>query len=165
MVNHMYMCKLLLIIGLKIFDNVLLTYKSIVTYQGKKFLSSILVIISQFMFYTIIKEVMLDDSVTIIIAISISSGIGNYIAFMINDKFKKDSKWTFFLTSSDKDDVLRLCNYLVENKIKYLANHGLNRKGQETINVIAYSKTKDQSRLIEEYLNNTESKYLKEINR
>jgi HEAT repeat protein len=67
--------------------------------------------------------------------------------------------------NSDKEDVLRLCNYLVENKIKYLANHGLNRKGQETINVIAYSKTKDQSRLIEDYLKNTKSKYLKEINR
>lgn len=68
------------------------------------------------------------------------------------------------MTSSDKDDVLRLCNYLVENNIKYLANYGINRKGIETINVIAYSKTKDQSRLIEKYLAETKSKYLKEIN-
>ena len=150
---------------IKIIDNILLTIKTITTYKGYKILSSILVIISQLLFYLIIQQVVSDNTLDIIILIAISSGIGNYIAFLINDKFKKDDKWTFFLTSSDKEDVLRLCNYLVENKIKYLANHGLNRKGQETINVIAYSKTKDQSRLIEDYLKNTKSKYLKEINR
>lgn len=149
----------------KILDNVILTLKSIYTYQNKKILSSILVVISQLMFYIIIKQVIADDSMTTVLVISFASGIGNYIAFLINDKFKKDDKWQYHMTSSDKDDVLRLCNYLVSHNIKYLANHGLNRKGQETINVIAYSKTKDQSRLIEDYLKNTKSKYLKEINR
>lgn len=150
---------------IKVIDNIILTAKSLATYKGMKIISSILVIISQLLFYLVIDQVINDSTILAIVIVSISSGIGNYIAFLINDKFKKDSKWTFFLTSSDKDDVLRLCNYLVDHKIKYLANHGLNRKGQETINVIAYSKTKDQSRLIEEYLKNTESKYLKEINR
>lgn len=155
-----------ILLGLvKVIDNIVLTAKSLTTYKGMKIISSILVVISQLLFYLVIDQVINDSTILAIVIVSISSGIGNYIAFMINDKFKKDSKWTFFLTSSDKDDVLRLCNYLVDHKIKYLANHGLNRKGQETINVIAYSKTKDQSRLIEEYLKNTESKYLKEINR
>lgn len=149
----------------KIIDNIVMVLKSITTYKGQKIFSSILVIISQLLFYLVVQQVVNDNTILAIIIVSISSGIGNYIGFLINDKFKKDDKWTFFLTSSDKEDVLRLCNYLVENKIKYLANHGLNRKGQETINVIAYSKTKDQSRLIEDYLKNTKSKYLKEINR
>lgn len=155
----------IILIIIKILDNIILTLKSIYTYKNKKILSSIFVVISQLMFYVIIKQVIADDSMVTILVVSFASGIGNYIAFLINDKFKKDDKWIFFLTSSDKDDVLRLCNYLVENKIKYLANHGLNRRGEETINVIAYSKTKDQSRLIENYLKNTDSKYLKEINR
>ena len=155
----------IILIIIKILDNIILTLKSIYTYKNKKILSSIFVVISQLMFYVIIKQVIADDSMATILVVSFASGIGNYIAFLINDKFKKDDKWIFFLTSSDKDDVLRLCNYLVENKIKYLANHGLNRRGEETINVIAYSKTKNQSRLIENYLKNTDSKYLKEINR
>lgn len=150
---------------IKICDNIICTGKSIATYMNKKLLSSILVVLSQLMFYMIIKQVIADDSLTTIIVISIASGVGNYIAFEIADKFKADDKWQFHMTSSDKDDVLRLCNYLVEHNIKYLANHGINRQGQETINVIAYNKTKDQSRLIENYLKNTNSKYLKEINR
>lgn len=150
---------------IKILDNIILTLKSIYTYKNKKILSSIFVVISQLMFYVIIKQVIADDSMATILVVSFASGIGNYIAFLINDKFKKDDKWQYHMTSSDKEDVLRLCNYLVQHKIKYLANHGLNRRGEETINVIAYSKTKDQSRLIENYLKNTDSKYLKEINR
>lgn len=155
-----------ILLGLiKVIDNIIMVLKSITTYKGQKILSSILVIISQLIFYLVVQQVVNDNSLLAIIIVSTASGIGNYIGFLINDKFKKDDKWVFYLTSSDKDDVLRLCNYLVEHKIKYLANHGLNRKGQETINVIAYSKTKDQSRLIEDYLKNTDSKYLKEINR
>lgn len=150
---------------IKILDNIILTAKSILQYRGAKIISSVFVVISQLLFYFIISKVVEDDSLLTIIIISVASGIGNLIAFPILDKCKKDDKWQFHLTSSDKDDVLRLCNYLVENNIKYLANHGINRKGQETINVIAYSKTKDQSRLIEKYLAETKSKYLKEINR
>lgn len=148
---------------IKICDNIILTAKSIATYKGQKVLSSILVAVSQLLFYLVIDQVVNDSTMAAIIVVAISSGIGNYVAFVINDKFKKDDKWVFYLTSSDKNDVLKLCNYLVEHKIKYLANHGINRKGKETINVIAYSKTKDQSRLIEKYLKNSKSKYLKEI--
>ena len=36
-------------------------------------------------------------------------------------------------------------------------------EGKHTINVIAFSKSKDESRLIEDFLKYTESKYLKEI--
>lgn len=150
---------------IKILDNVIMTGKTIATYKNKKLLSSILVTISQLMFYTIIKQVISDNSALTIIVVSVASGIGNYVAFEIADRFKLDDKWQYHLTSSDREDVMCLCNYLVENNIKYLANHGLTRKGKETINVIAYSKTKEQSRLIENYLKNTKSKYLKEINR
>lgn len=148
---------------IKIIDNIILTAKSITTYKNQRILSSILVTVSQLLFYMVIKQVISDDSVLTIFIVSISSGIGTYLAFVINDRFKKDNKWMFILCSSDVEDIKRLCNYLVENNIKYQANYGLTRKGENTINVIAFSKTKQQSRLIEKYLENTNSKYLKEI--
>jgi hypothetical protein len=98
-----------------------------------------------------------------IIIVSVSSGVGNYVAFLINGKFKKDAKWSMALTSSDKEDVERLCNYLATNKIKYIASDGYNRRMEHTINIIAFSKTKAESRLIEQYLKTSNSKYLKEI--
>lgn len=148
---------------IKIFDNVILTAKSIATYKEYKIISSILVVISQLIFYLVINQVINDNTILAIVIVSVSSGVGNYIAFLINNKFKKDTKWTIVLTSSDREDVKRFCNYLVEHKIKYVANDGYNRRMESTINIIAFSKTKSESRLIEEYLKTTNSKYLREI--
>lgn len=148
---------------IKILDNIVLTFKSIATYKEKKILSSILVVISQLIFYLVIDQVIEDNTLMAIIIVSVSSGIGNYIAFALNSRFKKAAKWTFIITSSNLSDIQNLCNYLAEHKIKYIANDGYTRKGNKTINVIAFSKSKDESRLIEKFLKHTESKYLKEI--
>ena len=148
---------------IKVFDNVVMTAKSIATYKEKKIISSILVMISQLIFYLVIDQVIEDNTILAIIIVSVSSGIGNYVAFWINGHFKKDAKWTMCLTTSDAEDVKRFCSYLVEHKIKYMAFDGYNRRMEHTINIIAFSKTKAESRLIEEYLRTTKSKYLKEI--
>lgn len=148
---------------IKILDNIILTFKSISTYKEQKFISSILVVISQLIFYLVIDKVISDNTLLSIIIVSVSSGVGNYIAFAINSKLKKAAKWTFIITSSNLDDIQNLCNYLVEHGIKYIANDGYTRKGNHTINVIAFSKSKQESRLIESFLATTESKYLKEI--
>jgi uncharacterized protein YebE (UPF0316 family) len=148
---------------IKIIDNIVLTAKSIATYKEQKILSSILVVISQLIFYLVIDQVIEDNTLTAIVIVSIFSGIGNLLAFFINDKFKKDTKWTFIITSSNLNDIQKLCNHLAEHKIKYIANDGYTRKGEHTINVMAFSKSKEESRLIERFLVSTESKYLKEI--
>ena len=153
-----------LLLGLvKALDNVVLAFKSIVTYKERKILSSVLVVISQLIFYLVIDKVISDNSLKSIIIVSIASGLGNYIAFSINGKLKKAAKWTFIIASSNLNDIQKLCSYLAEHNVKYIANDGYTRKGEHTINVMAFSKSKDDSRLIEKFLENTESKYLKEI--
>lgn len=155
----------ILLFAIKILDNIVLTAKSIFQYRGAKIVSSVLVFVSQIVFYFVVAKVVEDDSAMTIILIAVASAIGNLIAFPILDKCKKDDKWQYHLTSSDRNDVVNLCRYLAQHNIKYLANFGMNRSEKETVNVIAYSKTKNQSRLIEKYLSETKSKYLKEINR
>ena len=148
---------------IKIIDNIISTAKNITQYKEQKILSSILVAVSQLIFYLVIDQVISDNTLLAIVIVAISSGVGNYIAFLINARFKKDVKWTFVITSFNVNDLQNLCNYLVEHKIKYIASDGYTRKGEATINVMAFSKSKNDSRLIERFLENTESKYLKEI--
>ena len=148
---------------IKVVDNILGTIKSIATYKEMKILSSILVVVSQLIFYLVVSKVISDNSLLMITIVSISAGIGNYIAFVLNDKFKKDVKYTMVLTSSDIEDVKNFCAYLTEHNIKHIANSGFDRAMECTIHIIAFSKTKAESRLIEKYLKTTESKYLKEI--
>lgn len=157
------MMEYMLLALIKMLDNIILTVKTIATYKEQRILSSMLVVVSQLIFYLIINQVINDSTILAIIIVSVSSGIGNLLAFLINDKFKRDTKWTFVITSSDVSDIKRLCNYLAKNKIKYIANDGYNRKSEHTINVMAFSKNKNDSRLIESYLLNSSSKYLKEI--
>lgn len=153
-----------IILGLvKILDNIIITAKSIAQYKELKIISSILVIISQLIFYFVISQIIEDNSILCIIIVSVSSGLGNLLAFQINDKVKRDTKWTFVIASSNLDDIQNLCNYLAEHNVKYIANDGYTRKGKHTINVIAFSKSKDESRLIEKFLATAKSKYLKEI--
>lgn len=147
----------------KVLDNIIITAKSIATYKEQKFISSILVIISQLIFYLVISHVISDNTILAVVIVSIASGIGNLLAFFINDKFKKDAKWSLVITSSNAEDIKGLCNYLVVNKIKYIVNDGYTRKWEHTINVIVFSKSKNESRLIETYLKNTDSKYLLEV--
>lgn len=92
----------------KVFDNVIQTAKSISTYKEQKILSSILTIISQLIFYLVISQVIEDNTLLAIIIVSVSSGIGNYIAFIVNGKFKKAAKWTFVITSHNLNDISKL---------------------------------------------------------
>lgn len=147
----------------KILDNIIMTAKSLATYKGQKVLSSILVAVSQLLFYLIIDQVVNDSTLVAIIIVSISSGIGNYIAFLINDKFKKDDVWGNTITSSDKEFLVNLCTMLREHKVKYLLYDTYNRRFEQSYTVTAFTKTKSESRLIDEYLKNTDVKYLRMI--
>ena len=153
-----------ILLGLvKVIDNIVLTAKSLTTYKGMKIISSILVIISQLLFYLVIDQVINDSTMLAIIIVSFSSGIGNYIAFMINDKFKKDDIWENIITSSNKKMLVELCTMLKKHKIKYLLFDTYNRSFIESYTVMIFSKTKAESKLVDEFLEQTDIKYLRMI--
>ena len=134
---------------IKIIDNVISTAKNICQYKEMKMLSSVLTIISQLIFYLVISHVIEDNTLLSIIIVSVASGIGNYIAFILNDKFKKAAKWTMVITSSDINGLKIFCDYIKSNNIKYVVCNGYNRNWNDTINIIVFSRTKEESRLID----------------
>lgn len=153
-----------IVLGLiKILDNVVLTAKNIATYKCQKILSSILVVVSQLLFYLVINKVIEDNTLIAIIIVSVGSGIGSYVAFAINEKFKKDDVWTNIITSSNTELLINLCTMLRENRVKYLLYDTYNRKFEQSYTVTAFTKTKAESKLIDEYLKNTDVKYLRMI--
>jgi len=154
----------LLILGvIKVLDNMITTAKSITTYQNKKIATSILVIISQFMFYLVIKSVVQDDSLISTIVVCICSGVGTYIAMTINDKTKRDMTYTNILTCSHAESIDELCDYLLEHKIKYIPVDSYNRRNEETRTVLAFAQTKYESKLIDEFLEKSSTKYLRQV--
>lgn len=154
----------LIILGLiKVLDNIITTAKSITTYQNKRVLTSLLVIISQFMFYFVIKSVVADSSLLSISIVCLCSGIGTYIAMLINDKLKKDVTFTNILTCSCDDSISELCDYLLTNKIKYIPVDSYNRRNEPTKTVLAFASTRYESKLIDKFMENSEVKYLRQV--
>lgn len=148
---------------IKVFDNIVTTAKSITIYRNKEILSSILVIISQLMFYFVITKVIEDDSLVSIFVVSIASGVGTYLAFKINNRFKRDALWTNVLTCKDKIEIEKFCSFLVENKIKYIVNDSYSRKWEPRYSILVFSRTKHESKLIDEYLSESNVKFLRQV--
>ena len=157
------MVTLILLFIVKIIDNLILTAKSIALYKDKKILSVLLVIVSQFMFYFVVKQIMLDDSMVSIFLISVASGIGTYLAFKINDKFKKDILYVNILTCKDKGHITKLCDFLILKKIKYIVNDSYSRSWQPRYSILIFANTKEQSKMIDDYLSKCDYRYLRQI--
>lgn len=154
----------LLILGLvKILDNIVSTAKTITTYQNKKVLSSLLVVVSQLMFYYLVASVVENGDTITTVVVCVCSGIGTYLAMLVNDKTKRDMTYTNILTCSRTESVESLCDYLLAHKIKYIALDSYNRKKEDTLTVLAFAQTKYESSLIDEFLKNSDVKFLRQI--
>ena len=153
----------LLLFIIKVLDNIITTAKSITIYKNKEILSSILVIISQLMFYFVIKQVIEDNSIISVIIVSFASGLGTYITFKINNRLKKDILWMNILTCKDKNDITKLCFYLGQNNIKYIVNDSYSRQWEPRFSILVFSTTRHESKLIDEYLKNSNVKFMRQI--
>ena len=149
--------------AVKILDNIISTAKSISTYKGQKILSSILVILSQFTFYLIVSKIASDKNIIPIIVVSLASGVGNYIAFTINDRFEHDNMWTNILTCHDIEEMVRLCEMLSNKNIKYIAYNAMDREWNDTYAVTVFAATKHESKMIDKYIEGRDIKYLRRI--
>lgn len=157
------MAELIALGAIKFLDNIVSTTKSITTYQNKKVLTSILVIISQFMFYSVIKSVVGDSSLASIVVVCICSGLGTYIAMYFDDLFKKDATYTNILTCDCTESIDGLCIYLLQNGIKFIPFDSYNRKSEKAKTVLVFAQTRHESKMIDTFLKQSEVRYLRQI--
>lgn len=154
----------LIVLGIiKIIDNIIATWKNISIAQNKIILSAVLVTISQFLFYIVVKQTVSDSSVYSIIVVSVCSGIGTLFACLINFKLKKDEMYVNIITSASKEDIAELSNYLRKEKIKHVVNDSYTINWEKTFSVVVFAKSKFESKIIDDFLEATETKYLREI--
>lgn len=142
-----------LVLGLvKVIDNIVSTEKTILTQKNKAMAASILVILSQFMFYFVIKEVVSDSNIISIIIVSIASGLGSYIAFYINKRFSKETVFINIVTANDKDKMKAFADHMREEGIKIVTFDAYNDHIESTLTALVFANTKSQSIKIDKYL-------------
>ena len=94
-----------------------------------------------------------------IYVISVASGVGTYLAIFISNKFSKERLYVNVLLSDDKDAMMDLRNFLQLNKITNLTTDGYTKDFKKTLAVTAYVETKEKSKLLDNYINNSNTKY------
>ena len=137
---------------IKIIDNIISTEKTILTQKNKAISASILVVISQFMFYMLIKQVVADDNIISIMIVSVASGIGSYIAFYMNKKLSKDMVYINIVTSNDKDKMKAFGDYMRTENIKIVTFDAYNDDRENTLTALVFANTKEQSSKIDNYI-------------
>ncbi len=154
-----FVLSLLFLFALKTIDNMLTTGKTILAQRNKPILSALSVILSQIIFYKLIAQISSSDNDIALYVVSLASGIGTYLALKLDHRFSKERTYVNVILSDDKEAMLSLLAFLREHKITNLATDGYTREWKKTISVTAYAETKEQSRLIDEYLSNSSVKF------
>lgn len=142
--------------AIKIIDNIISTEKTILTNQHRAVASSVLVVISQLIFYFIVREVVSDGSVVAIIVIALASGIGNYFAFGIHDKIKKQDVWVNIVTANDKEQMKRFGDYVRAEGIKIVMFDAFNDDKEMTLTAMVFPESKEESSKIDKYVDGHE---------
>ena len=141
---------------IKILDNIISTEKTILTQKNKAIAASLLVVISQLIFYIVIKQVVADTSSLTICIIAVASGIGSYIAFYINKKFSRDTVYINLISSNDRDQMKMLGDYLREEGIKVITYEAYGDSIEKTLAAIVLARTKAESAKIDKYVDKYE---------
>ncbi len=162
----LYFIGTLLVLSLiKILDNMLGTGKTILIQKNRAFLASISVVLSSIIFYELIDVIGQSDSKITMYVVSLAAGIGTYIAIAISNRFSKDRLYVHTVLNDDKDAMVELRDYLMRNKITNVTTDGYTKDWKKTFSITVYAETKEQSRLLDEFLEESESKYKRVISK
>ena len=155
---------LLIIIGaLKILDSLIQTYRSILVYKGRRILSTILVMIAQTLFLYVIAYVITSGDNTAKIIIILGTGVGSYLGMLIDYKFSKEVTYTNIITCNDRKHMKILGDYLRKEKIQLIMQDAYGRELQNTMVAIVFCKTREQSRIVDNFMKNHDKNFFREV--
>ena len=145
---------------IKIIDNLIATSKTLCIQRNKPIIVGLLVSVSQLLFFTVTSKVLSDGSPTAMLVVSVCAGIGSMIALPINNRFSEDITYINIITANNKNDMKELADYLRSEDIKVVS---FDIELQTTLTILAFAKTRDESKIIDNYIDNSNEKYLRQI--
>ena len=148
----------------KVLDNTLSTAKTILIQRNRCLLAGLTVTVSDFIYFMLIKNVMSADSPLAIAVVAVAGGIGCCIAVLLSNKLSKDRTFVNVVMSDDLEAMKAFRDYLAGHHITNVACDSYtldwNRK---TITITAYTDTKAQNKLIDDYIENSNLKFKRRI--
>ena len=148
----------------KVVDNMLGTARTLLVQRNKGFLASIALVFSNLIYNTINRNIATSDSFLDILIVSIAGGVGCWLAVAINNRKSTEKTYINVIMSDDLDAMKLLRDFLAKNKITNTACDSYTLDwDKKTITITAYAKTKADSKLIDNYLHSSETKFKRVI--
>lgn len=137
----------------KVVDNILNTTKAIFIQRNKAIFAGISLALSTFIGYYITKIVVRSDGLVPNIVASVAAGVGCIIAVSISNKLSKDRLYVNVLMCDNIYAMRELHDMLSKKHITNVVTDTYTKDFKsKTITITAYCETKEQSRILDEYI-------------
>ena len=137
----------------KVVDNILTTTKAIFIQRNKAILAGISLALSTFIGYYITKIVVRSDGLVPNIVASVAAGVGCIVAVSISNKLSKDRLYVNVLICDNIVAMKKLHNFLAEKHITNVVTDTYTKDFKsKSITITAYCETKEQSKILDEYI-------------
>lgn len=148
----------------KVADNALSTTKTIMVQRSRWILAGFAVILSDFIYFWITKRVVSAESELAMLVVAIAGGVGCSLACFVNEKLSKDRTYVNVIMSDDLDEMKRLRDFLAQHHITNVATDSYTLNwNNKTITITAYPETKAESRLINKFIEESDTKFKRVI--
>ena len=144
----------------KMLDNMFGTAKTILVQRNRCLLAGIALALSNYIYFCITKNIITNDSELAVIVVSVASGVGCCLAIMASEKLSKDRTYVNVIMSDNKEAMQDFRDYLAKHHITNVASDSYTLDwSKKTISITAYAETKEESRLINDYIERSPLKF------
>lgn len=148
----------------KMMDNALSTAKTILVQRNRCLLAGIALALSNYIYFCITRNIVTTDSNLAILVVSIASGVGCCLAVALNNRLSRERTFVNVIMSDDLDAMQQFRDFLAEHHITNVAADSYTLDWSvKTITITAYAETKEESMLINRYIENSPLKFKRVI--
>lgn len=144
----------------KVIDNALSTAKTILIQRNRCLLAGVALALSNYIYLVITKDVITSDSNLSMIVVSVASGVGCCLAVAFSNRFSKERTYVNIIMSDNREAMQAFRDFLAQRHITNVTTDSYTLDwDRKTITITAYAETKEQNRLIDEYINESQLKF------
>lgn len=148
----------------KMMDNALGTAKTILVQRNRCLLAGIALALSNYIYFCITRNIVTTDSNLAILVVSVASGVGCCLAVALNNRLSRERTFVNVIMSDDLDAMQQFRDFLAEHHITNVAADSYTLDWSvKTITITAYAETKEESMLINRYIENSPLKFKRVI--
>lgn len=144
---------LILLFLAKMLDNAFSTAKTILVQRNHPILAGCALAASSYLYLTVTKNIVTANGNLALVIVAIASGVGCCVAVAVSSKFSKDRTYVNVIMSDNKAAMQALRDFLAQHHITNVATDSYTIDwSTKSITVTAYAETREQSRLITDYI-------------